>query len=339
MSTSINNHQLAVIVPAYKPRFLAKAVASLLSQSDQRFGIYVCDDAGPEQIGRVTHDLLEQRPHVYKRFDKNLGGTSIARHWNRCLELITEPWVLIFSDDDMLEPDCIKGFYEFLSQSNGQENVLRFDGLIIDHKDEPVELLPTNLDRESWVDYAYGMLMGWRSIRMQQLIIRRAALQGIGGFVDFPLGWSTDDATLILLTREQPVRRMVGGRLLWRTSDINITPGRSIKLRSKKVRAVCQFLAWLQAQLVSPRVKLFPADEVAFRRAMDRHLITEIVYHGFFPTIANWQLVAKTRKEICHGTRASLLRYMAVAGLVDSINCVGRAAQAALRRGRVGKAS
>ena len=65
MKSSAANQALAIIVPAYKGDFLAKALATLTQQTDQRFNLYVCDDASLDKIEAITRAALEiGRAHV-----------------------------------------------------------------------------------------------------------------------------------------------------------------------------------------------------------------------------------------------------------------------------------
>jgi hypothetical protein len=325
------DHKLAVIIPAFKGDFLARTLESLVRQTDQRFNIYVCDDASPADIHSITCSALGERPYTYKRFENNVGGASIAKHWDRCVALVREPWVWLFSDDDLMDPGCVEAFYKFLETEGEVTDLLRFDGWIVDEHDKITELFPTNLDRESWLEFAYGHLMGWRRSFMQQLVFRRYAFERTGGFLDLPLGWSTDDAAIIAMGRQRPLRRIAGARVYWRCSRKNITPCPSLKVRKNKLRADCLFLQWLRRQLQAPREHLFEGDDAAFVRAMDRCLVEQIVTNGSLPALANWRLLLHTRVQICEGSRFSLVKYIAVAGLSDSMSNLGRAARALVR--------
>src|SRR5262249_36096317 len=161
---------LAVIVPAFKTDFLARTLHSLLRQTDQRFNIYVFDDAGPAEIQSIVRSVLGARCHTYMRFESNLGGTSLPRHWNRCVALTKEPWIWLFSDDDLMDEHCVEAFYGVLEGEGETADVLRFDGCIIDEHDRTIDLLPSNIEGESWLQFAYGFVTGWRHCFLQELV-------------------------------------------------------------------------------------------------------------------------------------------------------------------------
>lgn len=324
-------HKLGVVIPAFKPDFLARTLESLSQQTDQRFNIYVCDDASPADVQTITQSVLGPRRFTYKRFENNLGHISIARHWNRCIALGREPWIWLFSDDDIMDPGCVEAFYRFVEAEEEVTNVLRFDGWIVDEHEKVTELFPVNFDRERGLDFAYGRLMGWRRSFLQQLIFRRSALEKTGGFLDLPLGWSADDAAIIAMAQDEPIRRISGPRVYWRKSRKNIAPNISFKVRKKKLRAVCLFLQWLRGQLEQPREHLFESDDTAFIRAMNSCLEMAILNQGLLPALANWNLLLHTRRQVCDGSRVSLVRSIAIAGVNDTISKFGEVARVLVR--------
>jgi glycosyltransferase involved in cell wall biosynthesis len=325
---TLTEHKLAVVIPAYKSDFLAGALESLVRQTDQRFSIYVCDDASPSNIGTVTRSVLGERAYVFERFEHNLGRTSLVKQWNRCVALTREPWIWLFSDDDLMDPDCVKAFYQFLeSEGETAADILRFDSWIADENDKITGLHTLNVDSESWLEFTYGRLMGWRRSYMQQLIFRRSTLEKLGGFLELPLAWYTDDAAVLAMGLQKKIRRIPGPRVYWRRSRKNISSDRTFKARKNKLRAVCLFLQWVRNQLRAPREHLFEGDDAAFLSAMDRFLVEQIGIEGALPALANWNLLSRTRVQICRGSGTSLVRYIVIAGLNDSMSSLGRLAK------------
>ena len=320
-------HRLAVIIPAYKPDFLAQSLKCLARQTDQRFSLYVFDDASPADIQGIARSALGTRQFIFKRFENNLGGVSLPRHWDRCVAATQEPWIWLFSDDDLMDDNCVAAFHKFLDTAEASADILRFDGWLVDADDKIIGPHTFESDRETWLEYAYGHLMGWRRLFMQQLVFRRSAFERMGGFLDLPLATASDDAALIALARQKPVRQIPGGKAFWRYSDKNITPDRSLKKRKEKFRATILFVWWLDKQLQTPREHLFAGDQAAFQRAADRFLVEQLLTHGALSALANWNLLARTRSEICHASPPALLKYIAVAAVNDMISALATTAK------------
>jgi hypothetical protein len=326
------NHQLAVVIPAYKGEYLAKTLACLTRQTDQRFNLYICDDASPVDISSIARSVLGARSYSYHRFECNLGGVSLAQHWNRCVALAHEPWIWLFSDDDLMDDNCIEEFYKFLERVGPSADIALFDTWIVDETDKITDIQIPHLDAESWLEYAYGFLMNCRRSVMQQLVFRRSIFEKADAFLDLPLCWGTDHAAIIAFGRHQKIRRIPRARVFWRCSRQHISSDRSIQSRTEKLRAICLFLHWLQGQIQKPREHLFADDEVVFLRAMDHFLVEQIRTGGSIPALANWNLLSRTRAEVCEGSRLALLKYIAVAAVFDSLSALERAGKALLGR-------
>jgi hypothetical protein len=323
----LSQPKLAVVIPAYKADFLAKALACLVRQTDQRFNIYVCDDTSPADIQGIARASLGTRPYIYKRFEKNLGGVSLPKHWDRCVAETAEPWIWLFSDDDLMDDNCVAAFHKFLATEAESADMVRFDGWMVDEHDKITEPLACDPDQETWLEFAYGYLVNWRRSYMQRFIFRRSAYDRAGGFLELPMCWATDDAAVIAFGQHKPIRRIPGARVCWRKSGQNITPDHSLKNRSAKFRAICLFLQWLHGQLQTPREHLFLDDAAAFERAMDRCLLRQIEDQGSLPALVNWSLLTSIRRKVGGGSGFGLLKWIAVAGVRDSIWALGRLAK------------
>jgi glycosyltransferase involved in cell wall biosynthesis len=327
MTQAPSNRKLAIIVAAFKSEYLAKALACLARQTDQRFTLYVVDDASPADIQGIARSSLGARPYIFKRFETNLGGKSLAKHWDRCVAVSNEPWVWLFSDDDLMDDNCVEMLNKFLETEGDSADIVRFNAWIVDESDAVTGLHTLHLESETWLEYGYGHFMNWRRTFMQQLIFRRSAFDDSGGFLDLPLCWGTDDAIVIALGRHarRPIRRVPGARMYWRLSLQNITPDRSLSKRKEKLRANCLFVHWFDSLLKAPRDNMFPNDDAAFRSAMDRYLVQQVMIEGALPAIANWKLLSSTRVEMCHASRTSLIKYILVVAVSDAITAVAQA--------------
>jgi hypothetical protein len=238
-----------------------------------------------------------------------------------------EPWIWLFSDDDLMDEGCVEAFYGVMKSEGETADILLFDGWIVNEDDKPVALFPPIPDRESWLQFAYNFLKGWRHCAQQQLVFRRSALDRIGGFLDLPFGWTMDNAAVIALGRQSAIGHIPGPRVHWRQSQKNITPDRSINVRKGKIRAFCWFLQWLHDQLDAPREHLFEGDAATFSSAMEQRLLEEIRLIGALPSIANWRLLSQTRARLTGDARATVTKVVATAAVVDFLTCIGRAAK------------
>ena len=128
--------ELAIVIPAYKPEFLEAALESIAAQTDSRFRLYVGDDAAPAAVGEICEKYRESANLSYTRFDENLGGKCLVSQWNRCVDLCSEPWIWLFSDDDVMEPECVARFYESMEKHGHEYSLFRFNTMTINEAGE-----------------------------------------------------------------------------------------------------------------------------------------------------------------------------------------------------------
>src|ERR1700733_4289836 len=140
--------ELAVVIPAYRAKFLEATLESIAAQTDKRFHVYIGDDASSEPIENVAKQFQGKISLTYRHFDENLGRTSLTKQWHRCIELSREPWVWLFADDDMMEPNCVASFYKTLEVSSAFD-VYRFNTIVVDGKNCPIRLNPPHPEQEN----------------------------------------------------------------------------------------------------------------------------------------------------------------------------------------------
>ncbi|HSY18933.1 MAG TPA: glycosyltransferase family A protein [Candidatus Acidoferrales bacterium] len=236
---------LVIIVPAYKTSFLRAALESIAAQTDKNFQTHVFDDHSPEPVEKVVQEFTGRLPMKFHRFEENLGGTSLVRHWERCVRLTEEPWVWIFADDDVMEAGCVADFYAELKRTQSLHDLYRFDTVRIDGKGARISEGPRHPASESGADFLLARLTGERNVTLQESIFSRRAWESAGGLPDFPLGWHSDEAFTAALGVRQPLRAIPGARVHWRFSDINISSIASFEMTNRKVMASVRFFQWV----------------------------------------------------------------------------------------------
>jgi hypothetical protein len=260
----MTENKLAIVIPAYKSRFLRETLRSIVAQTDQRCSVYVGDDGSPESIASVVQEFSGQRPITYRRFENNLGGTSIVEHYNRCIALAPEPWIWLFSDDDTMEPTCVADFYQALAETDSRSDVYRFSVTVIDEKGAIVSLNPPAPPRESPLEFTYFFLRRLRSATAQETVLSRAAFERKGGLPVFPLGWGSDVATIIGFSGGKDITGIPGSKVRFRKSGANISSMKSRHRRREKLAGAISLAQWLVDYLraATPGPFPIPADSM-----------------------------------------------------------------------------
>lgn len=102
---------ITVAIPYYQHAgFLRLAIESVLSQTVLPAEIILCDDS-PSGEGAQMQALWPG--HI--RYVKNPARLGIGANWNQCLDLVTTPYAVVLSADDILLPDYIGHMLEVLT--------------------------------------------------------------------------------------------------------------------------------------------------------------------------------------------------------------------------------
>ena len=259
---------LAIVIPAYRSRYLTLTLESLASQTNRNFRVYVGDDASPEDLRSICDAFRDRLDLQYVRFDENLGGRDLTAQWKRCVELSSEDWVWLFSDDDLMQPDCIDAFLKTsrkgLDLFHFNVDVIDGDGRIVESCDFPRRLSASRFVRGR-------LLKGLRSYAVEY-VFRRSAFEAAGGFVAFDLAWNSDDASWLNIAAGSSVLTIDGPRVQWRRSCSNISSTIDSATVRRKLEANLLYLAWLRERRLGnaySRLSWFVTGLWHFRDAID----------------------------------------------------------------------
>lgn len=245
---TIDCADLAIIIPAYKSKFLRLTLESIAAQEDRRFVVFVGDDASPDNLEEICKEFKTRFQLVYKRFEQNYGSQSLTNHWNRCVRLSVQPWVWLFSDDDIMDSRCVSGFHKTLEQEKTSQSLYRFNTMTINGSGKLIKKNPPHPSQESSLEFALARFSRKRKSFAAEYIFSREIFDRYGGFVDFPLAWCADDATWIQFGTDKGIASISQGHVSWRKSGINIS-SRKKDLKMKKLHAANTYLGWFDKYL------------------------------------------------------------------------------------------
>jgi glycosyltransferase involved in cell wall biosynthesis len=237
-------YELGIVIPAYKSRFLRQALESIAQQTDNRFRVYVGDDASPDDLKKICDDFADRLDLLYTRFSENLGQNSLVAHWNRCIRRSSEPWVWLFCDDDLMEPKCAEMFYKTIDRAKDTLRVLRFNTLTIDDDDEVIRINPPHPLLESGAQFIYHRLRGERQSFVSEYIFSRKSYIDNNGMIEFPIAWCSDDASWLAFSDGKDITTIQDALVYWRRGVYNITPA-GTKHQTPRIEAAFEFVDWL----------------------------------------------------------------------------------------------
>lgn len=248
----MKNYRLAIVIPAYKALFLSQVLESLANQTCQKFTVYIGDDNSPYQLQNIVEEYKGKLDIVYHRFSENIGSKSLIAQWHRSVKLIkNEDFFCLFSDDDLMEPFNIQYFYEVLESGYDNYDVYHFDIDIIDGNGEILKKcnnFPSLLSSCRFFDMIYS---GQIDARIPEFIFRTDHFWKQGGYVDFDLGYTSDNATVMVCAKEKGIYSIPKAKVLWRDSGINLSSDKDLSLTRRRLRALIHFLNWTDIYFAS----------------------------------------------------------------------------------------
>ena len=251
---------------------MERALLSIEGQTCKKFSVYVGDDHGPREIENIVTKFSKRLNITYRRFTENVGRRSLTQQWDRCINLSSEPWIWVFSDDDEMEEECVSELYRTLSQTKDYYDIYRFNTWSIDEQGSITGIHPPHPDHESWEEYVYCMLKGWRISPLQGLIFSRKAYERIGGFLDLPAGWGSDEAIQIALSGKKGIALISGAKVRFRRSGDNISS--QVHSRSQlRARVIAQLslLKWIMERIDERRSNDVPFNNDVLRNVAKQY--------------------------------------------------------------------
>lgn len=188
------------IMPAYKAQYFKEALNSILGQSFRDFNVIISDDCSPEGIKELADSFLSDERVIYRRNLSNMGSARLADHWNLLLDLCDSEYLIVASDDDVYDSRFLEETDSIIQKYPGV-NLIHTRARIIDgngNPDREDETLDEFLPFEKHINH---FINPHAVLCIGNYVFRTSALKEAGGFAKLPLGWKSDSATAIELSR------------------------------------------------------------------------------------------------------------------------------------------
>jgi glycosyltransferase involved in cell wall biosynthesis len=234
---------LAIIIPYFKLTFFEETLQSLVSQTDKRFKVYVGDDASPENPAAVLEKYKGRFDFVYHRFEFNLGGTSLAQQWERCIALSDkESWLMILGDDDCLGENVVEQFYKHWPDFQSKSNLVRFASRTIVQDENYKGVICQHPIWESATDAYLRKFKFVTRSSLSEYVFSKGSYKKFG-FYNYPLAWNSDDRAWLDFSDGKPIYSINEAVVCSRLSASSIT-GKKDNLDLKNASLV-QFYKFL----------------------------------------------------------------------------------------------
>ena len=233
---------VTIAIPAYKPTFLKEAIDSALRQTYTNIELVIVNDDSPYDLDALVSQYTDSRIRYYKN-DTNLGSLSIVHNWNRCLSYARGEYFVLLCDDDILAPTMVQEMlglaqkYQSLGCFHARKCNLQNDGSTKD-----TTIWPEYEDYEKFAEQNFAEQ---RKHTITEFFYRTRFLTQHGGFVVFPVGYYSDDATILYMAKQQ------GGMVSSQDILVTFREGNehisgNDKYALGKAQAIKEYYLWLQ---------------------------------------------------------------------------------------------
>lgn len=213
--------KVTILIPAYKDSFLKETLESLLKQTYDNYSIVIIDDASPYNLKQIVDEFLTDKI-LYYRNEVNIGGTDLVKNWNKALTYGDGDLVVLGSDDDLYHPEFIESLVS-LSEKYPQVDIFHCRVGVIDEDGNPIFWSPSVAEYETDIDFVYQRAINRRTQLISDFMFRRRALEQIGGFVNYPKAWYSDEMTVYKLAKDNGIACSQETLFYWRSSTRNIS--------------------------------------------------------------------------------------------------------------------
>lgn len=186
--------KFSVTIPAYKSKYLAQAITSVLNQEFDDFELIIVDDCSPEDIKSIVDNYSDSHIRFYRN-ERNCGAIDVVDNWNICLKYCTGEYVICMGDDDRMLPNCLLEYSSIIDKFPGL-NVYHGWTEIIDEDGNVYETLEPRVEKESVFELIYYRWRGRRQY-IGDFCYRTEHLLANNGYYKIPLAWGSDDITAI----------------------------------------------------------------------------------------------------------------------------------------------
>lgn len=242
----VKQNKLAIVIPAYKATYLANALDSIAAQTCQKFTLYIGDDCSPYNLERIVDSYRDKINLVYCRFDSNLGGKNLVAQWERCIDQTQgEEWLWLFSDDDIMEKNCVEVFYETLNEYP-HVGLVHFNINQLDEITHRIVALPPFPKICAAKTYLDEKLKGNLVSYVVEFVVRRDVFYKCGRFQNFDMAWGSDFISWVKFSEEAgEIVTCDQAKVYWRKSNENISPNKSNPILMRKIRSLIANAKWI----------------------------------------------------------------------------------------------
>jgi glycosyltransferase involved in cell wall biosynthesis len=246
--------KFSILIPIIKGKFLKNAIESVLSQTFSDWELIMYNDYSPDNIDEIVK-CYQDNKIKYLKGEKNLGAKDPSKVWNKMLEMATGEYICLLGDDDLISQNYLAEINNLITQ---YPTVSIFRTGLKRISENGTEILnAVELPKfETWDESFYQRAINKRTQSTSEFVIKKEALLKIGGYINFPRACGSDDATYLLLMKENGIASTNKAFACWRKSTLNISDNDNAEINEYKIKFILEWERKFLDKLFSTKVPL-----------------------------------------------------------------------------------
>ncbi|PIT99532.1 MAG: hypothetical protein COT74_11070 [Bdellovibrionales bacterium CG10_big_fil_rev_8_21_14_0_10_45_34] len=245
------NPLVSVIMPVYNSaKYVKKSINSVLEQSYQNIELIIVDDGSTDESAQIIKELRD--PRVRYQYQENKGVQRLAETINAGLSKASGKYVTMMPSDD-LWPNYRLSRQVPLMEANPEVVLCFGKQKLIDPEDNEIGETkpPRELERirNSPRGQALHEMFVWNYIPQPTVLIRKATLDKIGGYLQPSYLYAEDYPTHMELTKHGELLFIPEYFALYRLHPNQMTRTHYLKMVETDVKFVREFYKSLPDEL------------------------------------------------------------------------------------------
>ena len=237
--------KFSFVLPAFKGRYLAESIKSILAQTVTDFELVIVNDCSPDDIAGIVADNTDDRIRYFEN-ERNIGGNDLVAQWNKSLSYACGEYVILATDDDRYEPNFLETFVPLI-EKYPEVGAFRARIMNVDDSGSIKYLDKCYKEYLRQEEFCFHLLQGIQG-GIPQNIFNRKILASNGGFVSFPLAWGSDDATILMMSKSGIVHSQ-DYLVKFRWSYLNISSDHALNTSLVKLEARLKFCVFVEKEV------------------------------------------------------------------------------------------
>lgn len=245
------------LLPVHRPDDIDQTIMSIIHQTHKDFEVIIVDDGSPYDWPQLLEPYMVEGCISYYRNPTSVGTDSPADLWNQCLQYAQGDFVILCHGRHVYDFEYLEEM-ERLTLQYPDHHIFSCRKKIVNSYTSLVDLdghLPEQITRPDLACRLFDKVIYGT---IANCTIRREVLLAQGGYIPFPQGKFTDEATLLTLSQDGLI---ISPRLLFslRISNSHTPVISDPAVTLQKLQATIDFHRW-STQNIHPTLQADKSD-------------------------------------------------------------------------------